>query len=472
MATDIATVMHGRTFWLVNAHLPLALLDQTLGNFPLIEFANNQDGLCLASLEIQNGILTQILPQSALINHHESSSGTIINQQLGTTPVLDLRRRIILPCLIDAHTHLDKGHIWEYAPNLTGTFADAITAVVKARQHSQLWHYENLYRRMEFGLQCSYAHGTQLIRTHLDCPETGLEVVLQVFQDLRQAWQNRLLLQPVSLTSLDSFTGEQGERIADQFADLGGVLGGVAYMNPQLASQLQRFFELAAARGMDVDLHVDENDDPNSQVLDHVARIVLELRGSGKFTGKVTCGHCCSLAVQDELTAFQTINLVKEAQISIISLPLCNLYLQDRYVQDRETEKQLPKTPFWRGVTRIHELHQAGVPIALASDNCRDPFYGFGDHDLLQVLAWGTQIAHLDRPYGQWISSITQTPAALLNMPHLGRFHQGMAADLILFRGRTYSELFSRSESERQILRQGKLITAKLPDYENLDDLI
>ncbi len=477
--------IHGASFWLINAHLPQVLLDQSLENFPLVKFAQNQDGWCLGSLRIQDGKVTRILPQISLINLNEIDlnqnssnldpnqfgSGAVFPHQIlelqDNTPILDLQRRIVLPCFIDAHTHLDKGHIWEAAPNPTGTFDDAITAVVQAHQNSQLWHYESLYRRMEFGLQCSYAHGTQAIRTHLDCPDGITDLVLQAFTDLQAQWRDRMTLQPVSLTTLATFMEPAGRHIADQLANLGGVLGGVAYMNSQLEAELENFFALAASRGMDVDLHVDENGDPDSQVLDDVARLVLKLRSKGKFTGNVVCGHCCSLAVQDSVTAAQTIQRVKEAGISIISLPLCNLYLQDR-----SSQMETPTTPFWRGVTRIHELNQAGVSVALASDNCRDPFYGFGDHDLLQVLAWGSQIAHLDRPYGPRVKTVTQTPAELLQMSHLGRFYEGMSADLVIFRGRTYSELFSRPESEREIIRHGRFIERKLPDYRDLDDLL
>ncbi|MFN7716921.1 MAG: cytosine deaminase [Pseudanabaenaceae cyanobacterium] len=484
------TKMYGASFWLVNAHLPQVLLDQSLGKFPLVKFAQNQDGWCLGSLQIRDGKVARILPQISLIDVNEinlntNSSNLDLNQfsseavlphqilelQDNTAildlPIVDLQRRIVLPCFIDAHTHLDKGHIWEAAPNPRGTFDDAITAVVQAHQNSQLWHYEGLYRRMEFGLQCSYAHGTQAIRTHLDCPDGITDLVLQAFTDLQNQWRDRITLQPVSLTTLAVFMEPPGRHIADRLANLGGILGGVAYMNPQLEAELENFFALAASRGMDVDLHVDENGDPDSQVLDYVARLVLRLRSRGQFTGNVVCGHCCSLAVQDPVTAAQTIQRVKEAEIGIISLPLCNLYLQDR-----TSVMGTPTTPFWRGVTRIHELNQAGVSVALASDNCRDPFYGFGDHDLLQVLAWGSQIAHLDRPYGSWIKTVTQTPAELLQMSHLGRFYEGMSADLVIFRGRTYSELFSRPESAREIIRHGRFIERKLPDYRDLDDLL
>ncbi|NJM27692.1 MAG: amidohydrolase family protein, partial [Pseudanabaena sp. RU_4_16] len=163
------------------------------------------------------------------------------------------------------------------------------------------------------------------------------------------------------------------------------------------------------------------------------------------------------------ITVNQTIALVKEAGIGIVSLPTCNLYLQDR---SRE------RTPRWRGVTLLHELKAMGVEVAIASDNCRDPFYSFGDHDLLQIFSMSVQIAHLDSPYDDWLQAVTATPAHLMGLGNSGQISVGLPADLIIFKARNFSELLSRPHSDRIVLRAGKAIDATLPDYDELDDLI
>src|SRR5260370_16798136 len=83
---------------------------------------------------------------------------------------------------------------------------------------------------------------------------------------------------------------------------------------------------------------------------------------------------------------------------------MCNLYLQGR---------EPGRTPRWRGVTLLHEMKTRGIPVAVASDNCRDPFHGYGDHDMLEVFRQATRIAHLHRPHGDWPRPVP-TPA-----PHL-----------------------------------------------------
>jgi cytosine deaminase len=244
----------------------------------------------------------------------------------------------------------------------------------------------------------------------------------------------------------------------------------VVFPHPDLQLGLDRLFQLAQERHLDLDLHVDESSNPADHVLGKVATAKLR----HNFTGQVVCGHCCTLALQPPEMMAQTIAQVKAAQIAIVSLPLCNLYLQDR---------QADRTPRWRGVTALHELNQAQVPVVLASDNCRDPFYGFGDHDGLEVFRESVRIAHLDRPYSQWPQAVTRTPAQLMasaegtmagskmtgEMIGRGIIGEGVAADFIVFAGRGFSELLSRCQHDRWVIRRGRAIATTLPDYSDLD---
>ena len=405
-----------------------------------------ENNFCLVDIEIAAGTIAQIIP-----------TGTEPLFPIADIPVVDLQGGLVWPCFVDMHTHLDKGHIWERSPNPDGTFASAIEAVGADGQKN--WNAEDVYRRMEFGLKCSYAHGTKAIRTHIDSAGEQGTVSLGVFEALQAEWGDRLILQAVSLVSLDYYLTPAGEKLADRIAQIGGILGGVAYINPDLDKQLDRVFALAKERNLNLDFHTDENDDPDSVTLREVAKTAIR----HEFGGQIICGHCCSLAVQPSDLVTETLELVKEANIGIVSLPMCNLYLQDREPQH---------TPRWRGVTLLHELKAAGIPVAVASDNCRDPFYGFGDHDVLEVFNMAVRIAHLDRPYGDWPCAVTKTPADLMGLPNLGRIAVGLPADLILFKARNFSELLSRPQGDRTVLRQGIKIDTTLPDYRELDDLL
>ncbi|MGY2780564.1 cytosine/creatinine deaminase [Thermostichus sp. MS-CIW-23] len=444
-AMQIPGVAH---YWLLNAQVPLSVLkDAVPGAVP------NRDNLVLLDLEIEGGQIRQI------------RLATGIPPQ--GIPSVDLRRGQVWPCFVDIHTHLDKGHVWPRTPNPDGTFAGARQAgqedwvkMKQAYDGDPEQFREDLYRRFSFGLRCSYAHGSQAVRTHLVCENPQvMGASWEVFVQLRREWAGKLELQAVTLLSLDAFLTPAAEKLADKVAEVGGILGGVAAMGPELDRQLDRVFALAKERGLALDFHTDETDDPGSLTLRHVAAAALR----HEFSGQVVCGHCCSLAVQPPEVAHKTMALVREAGIAVVSLPMCNLYLQAR---------NPGHTPRWRGVTLLHELKALGVPVMIASDNCRDPFYGFGDHDGLEVFREATRILHLDTPYGDWPQAITTTPARIMGLTERGQIGVGLPADLVLFKGRGFDELLSRPQHDRVVLRQGQAIDTTLPDYSELDDLM
>ncbi|MBL8837326.1 MAG: cytosine deaminase [Alphaproteobacteria bacterium] len=429
----------GDSLRLVDASVPASLID---GPCPA---RIDGDGVARVDIEIRAGKVAAIAPARQ-------------------APGVDLRGAMVFPTFADLHTHLDKGHIWPRAQNPDGSFAGAIGAVRADRGAN--WHREDILRRFEFGLKCSYVHGTSAIRTHLDSYPGQAERAWSVFVELRDAWKDRIALQAVSITTLDLFDGEHGVELANLVARSGGVLGAVTRVSggihddvpPEFLGQIDRLFGLAEERGLDLDLHVDESGETGARALGLIARIAIR-RG---FKRKLTCGHCCSLAVQPDEVIAETIGLCADAGIAVVSLPMCNLFLQDRVPG---------RTPRWRGVTLLHELAAAGIPVSVASDNCRDPFYGYGDHDMLEVFREATRIGHLDRPFADWPRAVAATPAAVMGVG-AGLIAAGRPADLVVFRARRFSELLSRHQADRVVLRAGRAVTESLPSYEELDPVV
>lgn len=422
-------------FVLSNATLPAVTVEGF--DAPAIE------GLVKADIVIADGVISALLPAGAAPVE---------------LPRSDLKDGMVWPCFTDMHTHLDKGHIWPRNANPDGTFIGALDAVRTDRE--AYWSAADVSKRMEFSLRSAYAHGTSLIRTHLDSLAPQHRISFEVFAEMREAWKDRIALQAVALFPLENMVD------AAYFTDLvavlsekGGLIGGVTRMTADLDSQLDVLFRAAADNGLDVDLHVDESDDPAAETLKAIAQAVLRNR----FDGKVTAGHCCSLARQDEETAKRTVELVAKAGISIVSLPMCNLYLQDRYPG---------RTPRWRGVTLFKELAAAGVATAVSSDNTRDPFYAYGDLDPVEVLREAVRILHLDHPLDTAARVVTTSPADILGRPDKGRIAVGALADLVLFSARRWSEFLSRPQSDRVVLRRGKVIDRSLPDYRELDSVV
>ena len=115
-------------------------------------------------------------------------------------------------------------------------------------------------------------------------------------------------------------------------------------------------------------------------------------------------------------------------------------------------------------------MRARGIPVSFASDNTRDPFYAYGDMDMVEVLREATRIAHLDHSETDWIESFTLTPEATCGFG-ISSLEQGAPADLVIFRARDWTEFFARPQSDRIVLRGGEAIDRKLPDYSDLDKL-
>lgn len=371
---------------------------------------------------------------------------------------IDLACGIVFPGFVDVHTHLDKGHIWPRRRNPDGTFQGALDNVkIDRKAH---WSYEDLWARMNFSLRAAYAHGTVALRSHIDSAFGQEDITWPLVPDVRAAWKGRIDLQFSSLASADLMCDPIfAAKIAGLVSRAGGALGCVTYRTPNLPDALDNVFALAGEHGLDLDFHVDETQDPESRSLAAIADKAL----ASRFKGRIVVGHCCSLTRQSAEEQTTTIARLAEAGIAVVSLPMCNLYLQER---------RAGTTPRHRGITLLHELKAAGVDVAVASDNTRDPFYAYGDLDALEVYREATRIAHLDHPVSDWPRTVTAAPAQMMGLTHHGMIGAGRSADLVLFRARSWTELLARPQGDRTVLRAGRAIDTTLPDYAELDPFV
>ena len=425
---------------LVNATVPACLISRRDGGDP------ESDALMQAALTISDGKIRQLC-----LAH---KAGKVTDNGL---PMIDLDGGMVWPTCADLHTHLDKGQIWFRAPNPSGNWQDALAIVGQDREAN--WTTQDVAARMDFSLRCAFAHGSGAVRTHIDSMAPQCDISWPVFARMRDHWGGRMALQGVSLAMLDYYAGEHGNRLADLVADHGGILGAVVINDPDPGPALARLFTLARDRNLDLDFHADETDNPNSNGLEAIADATIRFG----WQGRVTVGHCCSLAYRPEREVEHTIARVAAAGITVVSLPMCNMYLQDRKLPGR--------TPRWRGVTLMKELAAAGVPVAVGSDNTRDPFYAYGDLDPVEVFAQAVRIAHLDSPLGGWVRAVTATPTSVMGTDVGGTLEQGRSADLILFQARSWWELLSRPGGQRVVIRRGRPLTDRPPDYRELDSL-
>ena len=423
-----------------NMRAPACLIDTP-------SMASRADGIVDCDLLITNGQISAL-----------GTPGT----DFGGRPEVDGDHGLILPRLLDLHTHLDKGHIWPRKPNPDGTHWGARTSVMADREAN--WSAADVYARMDFAIRCAYAHGTAAIRTHIDSLGKQAAISWPVFSEIRAKWKGKVDLQAVALFPID-YAIDQPEAFRDLVnlvAGHGGVLGGMTFLgtlpDDRSRAALTALFEAATAHGLDLDFHVDESDAVEARSLSLIAETIGKL----KFRGKVVAGHCCSLALAPEQEIADTIDRVRQSGLTVVSLPMCNMYLMGRTAN---------LTPRWRGVTLVQELAAAGVPVAVASDNTRDPFYAYGDLDLVEVYRESVRILQLDHSGSDWPSLVARTPAKVMGLSH-GVLKAGSPADLILLRARTFNELNARPQNDRAVMVAGQLIDTTPPDYRELDAIL
>jgi cytosine/creatinine deaminase len=427
-------------YFLRRARVPAVFFDGTIPGL-----TTDSEACALVDLSIAGGKIAAITPSAA---------------SAASPADIDLEGRIVWAAPIDIHTHLDKGQVIPRAkPDGTldggaiGTFADR-----------KKWTHADMRARVSFGLRCAYAHGVAAIRTHLDSQEENAPTSWEVFRELRDEWAGRIDLQAVGLVPLTFFRKPWGRDLAKMVAQSNGVLGGTTdaighydgARNAELVALLDLFFEVAGTHGLDVDMHVDQSDDPSAFSLPLIAEAVLRTG----FKGKVLAGHCVNLALQDEATVKRTAALCAKANIAVSTMPTPMVYLQDR---------KAGRTPRWRGVTAVGELLAAGVEIAIGGDNCRDAWFPYGDHDVIDTFQQSVRVLQLDHPLTPAIAAVGPVSARIAGFADAGRIVAGGPARLILFASRTLNEFMCRPQSDRIVLNAGRRVTDPLPDYAELD---
>jgi cytosine deaminase len=310
-------------------------------------------------------------------------------------------------------------------------------------------------------LRCAFAHGTGALRTHIDSYPKQIPISWPLFAEMRAEWKGRIALQAVALYPIDLAINDDAQfrDLVEMVAKHDGVLGGLTFLgtapDEKTDAALDAVFAAANANGLDLDFHVDESDSADARTLERIADAALR----HKFKGQIVAGHCCSLALADDAERAATIAKVAQARIAVVSLPMCNMYLQDR---------KAGRTPRWRGVAPLHELANAGVTVMAASDNTRDPFHAYGDLDLIEVYREATRILHFDHAPQPWLKTVAATAGEVMRLPN-GRMAVGAPAGMILTRARTTNELLSRPQTDRVVLCAGKQVDRTLPDYRELD---
>jgi cytosine deaminase len=353
---------------------------------------------------------------------------------------------IAVPPLVEPHTHIDKAFLRARAPNPQHDFEGARAAIERDRAGG--WSHADARGRMLRALQLAWSHGVVALRTHIDSQPDRLQPCWEVFGELRREWDERIQLQAVASLGSGKLAGAHGERLGRWCADRGALLGPVFYVDAQLSANIERALELAERHGLDLDVHIDENNQGRADGL----RVLLDRLDRSRFRGRINLSHLCSLSRCEPQEIDLLARRAADHGLSVVGLPIANLHLQDRDRGD---------TPYWRGVTPLNALLRADVDVALGGDNSQDMFVPWGALDPLAVLRDGMLAAHLDEPLGDAVARVSALAARIIGLPDLGYIGAGRSADLTLIRSHDPYAALCGDYSERLTLRGGEVIARR-----------
>ncbi len=355
-------------------------------------------------------------------------------------PELDLQGRLVIPGFADAHMHLDKAFALENGLDPGDSLFAAIQNFYRRREGiSPRQIYCNSRRTAEQAL----SNGTLALRTHTTVDgSTGLswlESLLRVKEELAR-W---MIIQNVAFPdSTELIEGKAKALLRQALAAGADAVGGAPLMCSEPRRAIDRLFDLAGKAGCDLDLHIDESDNPNANTLEYLAERKIALG----FPGRVVAGHCTSLSALPEVDAYRVIEKVAQAGLFIVTLPSCNLFLMGR--QDCGLMR--------RGLTRVRELLKAGVHVSFASDNIRDAFNPFGNADMLQqalICAHALQYGS-NAELGLLLKMGTEYPAEAMGLEP-NRLHIGDPASFVVLDAQDWSSALARVAPRRYVFTNG-----------------
>jgi len=364
---------------------------------------------------------------------------------------LDAQGWLLSPPFVDAHFHLDAT-LSHGLPrvNASGTLLEGIALWGELKP---LLTEEAIAERALAYCDWAVARGLLAIRSHVDVCDPRLLAVRALLQ-VREQVRPYLDLQLVAFPQDGVLRSAGALAKLERALDLGvEVVGGIPHFErtaEQGVESVRLLCELAAQRGLRVDMHCDESDDPQSR---HVETLALHTQRLG-LQGRVTGSHLTSMHSMDNYYASKLIPLIAEAGLHAVANPLINITLQGRH----------DSYPRRRGMTRVPELLAAGVNVAFGHDCVMDPWYALGSADMLEVAAMGLHVAQMTSLAGtrQCFDAVTVNAARVLGLEGYG-LEVGARADMVLLQARSPEEAIRLRAARLAVLRGGRIVARSAP---------
>ena len=359
---------------------------------------------------------------------------------------IDATGRLVTPPFVDSHFHLDSTlSLGQPRINASGTLLEGIQLWGELKPHLTV---ESILERARELCRWSIARGTLAIRSHVDVCDERL-VGVEALVGLRQEMKPWIDIQLVAFPQDGYYRFPNAPALVERSLEMGvDVVGGIPHFERTMeegARSVRALCELAAERGLRVDMHCDETDDPMSRHVETLATETLRLGLEGRVAGS----HLTSMHSMDGYYVSKLIPLMAEAALHAVPNPLINIVLQGRH-------DGYPKR---RGMTRVKELLAAGVNVSFGHDCVMDPWYSLGSHDMIEVAAMalhvGQMTAQAEMP--RMFDAVTSHGARTLGLEGYG-LEPGCWADLVVLQAADPIEALRLKPARLFVIRRGEVV--------------
>jgi cytosine deaminase len=365
-----------------------------------------------------------------------------------TTEEIDASEKLVSPPFVDSHFHMDATLSLGFPRlNQSGTLLEGIALWGELKPHLTV---EAIKERALRYCDLAVARGLLAIRSHVDICDPRLlavDALLEVRKEVAPYLDLQLVAFPQDGYLRDTGAAKLMETALDRGVD---VVGGIPHFERTMAEgkkSVEVLCRIAAERGLRVDMHCDESDDPLSR---HIETLTAETVRHG-LQGRVTGSHLTSMHSMDNYYVSKLLPLMAEAEMNVIANPLINITLQGRH-------DTYPKR---RGMTRVPELMDAGIKVAFGHDCVMDPWYSLGSADMLEVASIGLHLAQMTgvEQMKSCFQAITEVPAAILGLEGYG-LEKGCNADLVILQAKDPVEALRLKANRLFVIRRGKIISS------------
>ena len=363
--------------------------------------------------------------------------------------IIDATGDLVSPPFVDPHFHMDATLSYGTPRvNASGTLLEGIALWGELRDIASV---DDMVTRAVTYCDWAASMGLLAIRTHVDTTPDHLRGVTAMLE-VKRLVAPYIDLQLVAFPQDGLYRSATGRANLIRALDMGvDVVGGIPHFERTMedgAASVRDMARLAAERGLMLDLHCDETDDPHSR---HVETLAAEVTRHG-LGARAAGSHLTSMHSMDNYYVSKLLPLIAESGMTAIPNPLINITLQGRH-------DTYPKR---RGLTRVKEMQALGITVGWGQDCVLDPWYSLGTADMLDVAFMGLHVAQMTHPaeMARCFDMVTTQNAKIMNLDGYG-LKVGDQASLVVLDANNPVEALRLRPDRLCVISKGRVIVER-----------